>query len=129
MALIPVLMGTVPNLISLKHLAGTVTITARDPELDMIATRGINPKILENAKLPDRIRLMFGYGVCVSVCPVKHQGGPITMEDLKPQYQFPSCFLSLAVSLRTVCLMPGRQSLVHLGHIYTTASVHRQVDD
>ena len=43
-------MSSAPNLISLQHLASNATTTARDPEWDMIAVRGINPKLLENTK-------------------------------------------------------------------------------
>ncbi len=58
-----------PLLISLKQLAWTVTTTARDPPSNMIAVRGINPKILEKGKLPDWIRLKsLQLCVCVCVC-------------------------------------------------------------
>lgn len=74
----------------------------------MIAVRGINPKILENAALPDRFRLRSVYS--------EHEGCSIIIEDLNPLNQFTSRFLSSAVSLH---LMPAQQIFVHLGHIHT----------
>lgn len=61
MPLIHVLMCSVPLLISLKRLTWTVTTTARDAQSDMIAVRGINPRILEKGTLPGRVRLRSQY--------------------------------------------------------------------